>query len=152
MNRPPKNVTSLHNLRLVKPKTAAARRQSATKCRFVCLSMTERRFKVMFPRPPGNQSAWGRACGDRLIVHQSQCALDGIQEKRQDFWDTLYLGDFVYCGQFDPRSNFDLDLLRSQSIYYDASRRQKHDGLIAFSIFLSSKAIREKHFIPFDSQ
>ena len=51
----------------------------------------------------------------------------------------------------DLKSNFDLDLLRSKSICFDASRREKHDGAIADSLsFLVKNLFVKKPFLPFD--
>ena len=68
----------------------AARGQAATICRFVCLSTTERDCKAIFACHSIDRPPRGHACGDWLIVHQPQRPLDGIQEKRQYFPDTLY--------------------------------------------------------------
>ena len=55
--------------------------------------------------------------------------------------------------KLDLRSNFDLDLLRSKRICFDASQRRKHDGVIADSLsFLVQKEfvkndIRQKRLV-----
>ena len=48
-----------------------------------------------------------------------------------------------------PRSNFFLDLLRSKSIRFDPSRREKHDGVIADSLsLLAQKLFVKNEFCP----
>ena len=44
-----------------------------------------------------------------------------------------YLGLLRSTRDLDLRSNFELDLLRSISMCFDASQREKHDGAIADS-------------------
>ena len=46
-------------------------------------------------------------------------------------------------------SNFDLDFPRSAYIYFDASRREEHDGIRIISLaFLAQKLLAKKHFCP----
>ena len=73
-----------------KPDSVAARRQSATRCRFVCLSMTEHDSMVIFARAPADWVGEGHAWGHLQTGHQSQRALASTPEKRQDFPRTLY--------------------------------------------------------------
>ena len=52
-----------------------------------------------------------------------------LVETLQMICNMTYLGDLDL--DLDLRSNFDLDILRSKSIFSDASRRENRDGVIA---------------------
>ena len=57
-----------------------------------------------------------------------------------------YLGDLDLDLDLDLRSNFDLDLSRSKNISFDASRREKHDGVFRESLsFLVQKLLMKNY-------
>ena len=68
-----------------------------------------------------------------------------LVETLQMICNMTYLGDLNLGLDLDPRSNFDLDLLRSKSIYSDAFRRGKHDGDIADSLPLLGQTLLMKN-------
>ena len=60
--------------------------------------------------------------------------LVSLRFSRQDASEDTQHDLFGWPRDLDLGLNFDLDLWRSKSIYSDASRREKHDGVIADSL------------------
>ena len=58
-------------------------------------------------------------------------------------YNLTYLGHRVTLPWLDPRSNFDLDLSRSNDTWFDAPWRDKHDG-IKISVCSRIEVIRSK--------
>ena len=54
-------------------------------------------------------------------------------------------GQHLDLGDLDLRSNFEIDLSRSPCICFDASRREKHDGVKIISLPLLVKKIYAKN-------
>ena len=66
----------------------------------------------------------------------------------QDASTDMQHGLFWSLRDLDLRSNFDLDLTRSNHIPFEASLPEKYDDIIADSLSISSKVIRERIFRP----
>ena len=60
-------------------------------------------------------------------------------------YNLTYLGHRVTLPWLDPRSNFDLDLSRSNYTWFDAPWRDKHDGIKIVALPLKLKILSSKN-------
>ena len=60
--------------------------------------------------------------------------------------DMTYLGHLMTFRDLDLRSNFEVDLSRSRYIWFDLSRRDKHDGITIIVVTFKMKKLFAKNY------
>ena len=69
-----------------------------------------------------------------------------LAETHRLICNRTYLGHDVTSSNLDLRSNFDLNVPRLTCIYFDVSRREKHDGVrIVLLAFLVQKLLAKNY-------